>query len=127
MSNDVALALVAASTFPGFFCYIYSGKLANALPAQIISGVANGIPIPVEWRWRLLYQRWVYYVGAGIGASLVVAAFNFTVARLATDGGVQALAYLVAFLAALVALAWMLSSISELSYFRRVLKATTND
>jgi len=127
MSNEVALALIAASSFPGFFCYIWTAKLANTLPAQIISGVANGIPIPAEWRWRLLYQRWVYYVGAGIGVSLLVAAFNFKVARLAADGGVQAVAYLVAFLGALVALAWTLSSISELSYFRRVLKATTHD
>jgi len=127
MSNEVALALVAASTFPGFLCYICTAAMANSLPGQIISGVAKGIPIPIEWRWRLLYQRWVYYVGAGIGVSLVVAVFNFKVAGLAADGGVQAVAYLVAFLAALVATGWLLSSISELAYFRRTLKETTND
>ena len=127
MSNEIALALVAASTFPGFFCYIYTARMANAVIAQIVTGVIEGMPIPPEWRWRLLYQRWVYYVGAGIGVSLIVAVFNFKLARLATDGGVQAVAYLVAFLGALIGVAWALSSVSELSYFRRMLSETTKD
>lgn len=127
MSNEVALALMAGSIFPGYLGYMYTAKLANALTVQIVSGVADGVPMPAEWRWRLLYGRWVYYVAVGVGISFVVAAFNFKVARFATDGGVQAVAYLVAFFGTLVAVGWMVASISELTYYRRVLRETTKD
>jgi len=127
MSNSTAIALIAASTFPGFFCYIYTSRLANDVATDIVTGIIRGIPASTEWRWRLLYQRWVYYVTPAVGAAVIVSALNFKIATLTTDAGVEAVAYLVAFAAALVALGWCLSGVSEFIYFRSVLSKSTRD
>lgn len=127
MSNEVAIALIAASSFPGFFCYIYTSRLANAVATEIVTGVVGGMPVPAEFRWRLLYQRWVYYVCPAIGAAVAATAINFKLARLAVDRGVQTLAYFVAFGFGLAVVGWLLSGFSEFAYYRRVLRETTKD
>ena len=127
MSNSIAIALIAASSFPGFFCYIYTSRLANAVATDIVTGVVGGMPLPAEFRWRLLYQRWLYYVLPAVGAAVAASAINFKIARLAVDGGVQSVAYLVAFGFALAVVGWLLTGLSEFAYYRRVLKEATKD
>ena len=109
MSNEVALALVAASSFPGFFCHMYSSRMANPVATEIVTGLVGGVPVPAEWRER-----------PSIGVAFLVAAINLKIATATVDPGVQTLAYLFVFGFGLTVVGWVLSGAAEFAYFRRV-------
>lgn len=67
---------------------------------DILSGVVNGVPIPMTSRWLFFIQD---YVGVSSGVTIVggVSAFGFVaMAEAASDSSAQSLAYVCAFIAA---------------------------
>jgi len=127
MSDSTALALIIASFFPGGFLVFYLTKMANDISHEIVAGVVRGSPASTTYRWILLYQTWLGYALAAMGACVFVAALNVKIAVQATDRGVEAVAYLAAFFFALIAFSWLVGAVSELIYYRSVLRQAEAD
>lgn len=124
MSNTAALALVVASMSAGFAGYIYVSKWAHQISVEIVTGIAHTAPVPLpnEWRWRVLYGRWIYLPISIVGFSTGITAVNITTADLASDAGVKVVAYFVAAMSALIAVNWLVYGIMEFIHLRSILR-----
>jgi len=127
MSNTAALALVVASLSAGFAGYIYASKWAHEVAIQIVAGTALTAPLPMSWRWRLLYGRWVY-LPVSISAFLaLIAGVNIRIAALTNDQGTRLAAYFVAAAGALIAVSWLAYGSIEFLHLRNVLRQAEAD
>ena len=122
MSSTLAIALICANTFPGFFCFQYVLKLANDVGAEVATAVIRGVPISRTYRGIMLYQVWIGYVLGAVSIGSLVAVLNWSIAELVDAGLVQTAAYLASVIAAVGALGCALNAASGLIYFRRLMR-----
>lgn len=122
MSSTLAIALICANTFPGFFCFHYVLKLANDVGAEVATAVIRGVPISRTYRGIMLYQVWIGYVLGAVSIGSLVAVLNWSIAELVHAGLVQTAAYLASVIAAVGALGCALNAASGLIHFRRLMR-----
>jgi hypothetical protein len=122
MSNTAALALVVASFLGGFVGYIYTSKFAHQVATEIVTGTAHAVVLPIAWRWKLLYGRYLYVWLSIVGLTLATAAVNVEIARLTNDAGVKQIAYIIVVLSVFVAVNWFLYGTMELLHLRTMLR-----
>jgi hypothetical protein len=122
MSDPTALALTITSFFLGVFTYLYVIRWAHSVTVAIISGVIGGMPVPPDWRWLMLYNKWFPLLATAVAGGAFVSGVNMKIASLSEDPGVKAVGYLVALFAALVALGCLLGGAAEFAYLRSVLR-----
>jgi len=122
MSSSTAIALITAAGFSGFFCFQYTAKMAADLCQEIVSGVSQGQPMSIKWRWLMLLHYYVPYAMAAVVCAVGIAAVNVTIAQYAPDGGVKSLAYLFAILSGTSAVGWLLGGTVHFIYFRSLLR-----
>jgi len=127
MSNTLAIALICANAFPGFFCFQYVSKLANDAGAEVAMGVIRGVPISQTYRGLMLYQVWIGYVLGAVSILVLVAVLNWSIAVLVDDRLVQTTAYLASVIAAVGALGTTLNAASALIHFRRLIREAKSD
>jgi hypothetical protein len=124
MSNTAALALIVASFFAGFVGYIYATKFAHHVATEIVTGTARSAPLPTNWRWSLLYGRYLYVWLSVVGWTLGIAAVNVKIGSLTNDAGVKVVAHIVVALNVLVAVGWSAYGTIELLHLRSMLRGS---
>jgi hypothetical protein len=127
MSDFTGLAVISFLFVMGLFCFFYVTRLANDLAAQIVTGVADGNPIPIRQRWLLLYQAWLPHAAGAAGSAIILAAAQVELAEHVGDAEVKRIAYMAAFVGAIGALAWAVNGVSMFLYYRSVLRAAHPD
>jgi len=127
MSSSLAIALICANTFPGFFCFQYVLKLANDAGAEVATAVIRGVPISRTYRGMMVYQVWIGYVLSAVSIGSLAAVLNWCIAELVGEGVVQSAAYLAAVIAAVGTLGTALNATSALIHFRRLLREMKQD
>lgn len=127
MSDTAALALIFASFLGGFAAYIYCSRWAHNLAIEIITGVSgvSALPLPIEWRWRLLYGRWIYLPISIVGLLAFFAVADMKIADLATDAGVRGLGYFAAAFSLMVAVGYLVHGAIEFTHLRSILRNST--
>jgi hypothetical protein len=121
MSDSTGLIVTLVLGVTGSFLFYYIGKLANALGAQIETGIVDGTPVSTKQRWLMLYNMWMSYEigGAGIGGWLAIA--QAIIASKVGDADVKLLAYLAAVFAGVGSLMFLVQGGSMLFNYRSVL------
>ena len=122
MSNFESLIIITASFFAGYIGYVYTWKFAHRVATEIATGDAAGSQISPEWRWGLLYGRYLYCVVSIVGWTLGIAAINVQVGNLSVDPGVTIVAYVVVALSVFVAAGGAAFGSLELLRLRTILR-----
>lgn len=73
MSDLIAIVVTLATYGLGTICVVLLVTRAHLRMDEIVTGVANGTPISIKYRWLLLFYDFWSYVG---GASVVLAVFG---------------------------------------------------
>ena len=118
MSDSTAIALIIATFFPTFFCFLYALKLANDAGEKISTGVLRGIPVPKTYRGIMLYQVWIGYVVAAVACTILGALLNIRIAASVTDGEASAAAHVAAVICAVGALGLAINALVQFHYFQ---------
>ena len=122
MSDSVALALAIANFFVGFFCFLWSSKLAGDIAVRVELGVIDGLPMSTKGRWVLLHSSWVGYVLAAIAAGLLSALVSMGIAAHTTSEHVKVISHVNAVIGAVASFGWMANGVSEYVYYRSVVR-----
>jgi len=127
MPDSTGLIAIVFLGVTGSFLFYYIGKLANALGAQIVTGIVDGSPVSTRQRWLMLYNMWVSYEigGASIGGWLAMA--QATIASKVGDEDVKLLAYLSAAFAGVGSLMFLVQGGSMFFNYRSVLREAESD
>jgi len=127
MSTSTAIALIIANFLPGIFVYFYISKLANDSGAMIVTGVVDGAPVSMKYRWVMLHQTYSGYVLGAVAGGFMLALVNLRIADNVVDIDIKRLAYVAAVITGTAALAWVAYGISEFILFRSVLREAESD
>ena len=68
MSDPIAFPLLAAVFIFGSFLSYYMSSMAHEKSDKIAIGVKDGVPIPLSYRWVLLYMMFIPW---GVSAAAV--------------------------------------------------------
>jgi hypothetical protein len=122
MSDLVILIAVTFLTIMTASLYFYVQERINGLGAQIVTGLAQDIPISTGVRRAMLYQTWLPYEVSAISMSAFFALATATIAERAGDTDVRRLVYFATFLFACVAAMELANTIGGLFQYRAVLR-----
>jgi len=122
MSDSIALALIIATFFPAFLCFIYMTKVINDVGMDVLSGTADDRPISTTYRWIMLHQIWAPQVSAIVACLVLASMINFQIAATVTEAGIRAIAYGAALIGGAGALGWLLNGLSAYIHYRSVLR-----
>jgi hypothetical protein len=95
----------------GVWINFYVGRQANEMSLRICTGVVDGTTVPTAIRWHMLYNMWVPYQSGGFMAAIVVGVAELLMASLVGNENVKLLGYLVAMLAGVACLFWVLTGV----------------
>jgi hypothetical protein len=121
MSDLVILIAVTFLTMMTASLYFYVEEKINGLGAQIVTGVAQGIPISTGVRRAMLYQMWLPYEAGAFAMTSFFALATAAIAEHAGDTDVRRLVYFATFLFACAAVGELGTTIGGLFQYRAVL------
>jgi len=127
MSSSTAIGLIIANFLPGIFVYFYITKLANDSGAMIVTGVVDGTPVSMKYRWVMLHQTYSGYVLGAVAGGFMAALVNLRIADHVIDVDIKRLAYVAVVMTGTASFAWVVYGISEFILFRSVLREAESD
>ena len=127
MSSSTAIGLIIANFLPGIFVYFYITKLANDSGAMIVTGVVDGTPVSMKYRWVMLHQTYSGYVLGAVAGGFMAALVNLRIADHVIDVDIKRLAYVAVVMTGTASFAWVVYGISEFILFRSLLREAESD
>jgi hypothetical protein len=121
MSDLVILIAVTFLTMMTAFLYFLIQEKINGLGAQIVTGVAQDIPISTGMRRVILYQMWLPHAVGAVAMSSFFALATAAIAERAGGTDVRRLVYFATFLFACVTAMGFGNVIAGLFQFRAAL------
>ena len=122
MSDSTAVAVISFLAPAGFLLHFYISNSAVNLVSQIVSGHAQGVPIPTGARRALLWQIWVPCMVVGVAHMTTMALSCVTVAALVGHPQVKLLCYVVAFVPGIGSLWYLVNAIAGARKYDRFLR-----
>lgn len=120
----VAVSFLGAFAFVGT---IYIANAANRLGGQVATGMIQGAPITVETRRTMLLHIWIHHETGGIALSVFTAVAALEIAEQVTDPGTTLVANLMAFIAIVAAIMWLLAAAVMFFHYRGLLRQAETD
>lgn len=127
MSDLTGLMAISFFGLGGMYIFFYISRIATDAAAQIVTGTIDGTPIPVPLRRLMLYQQYVCFAAGAVACGFFVALVALRVATQVGDGGINPVAYAVAFLGAGGAIAWTINGTMALFFYRSILRQAAAD
>jgi len=116
MSDFTIVLLLMGLILVAMYVWFSVDKLIERRADAIVTGVLEGVAIPIEHRRYKLVNTWTRAMGAAIGYQTIMAIGGVVLARTVSGEEVQTFAYLVAFFSAVGAVTWIEQGI--VGYFR---------
>jgi hypothetical protein len=127
MSDLVGASLVFFLGTMGFFCFFYISKMTSDIGEKILTGIREGNAIPTSTRWYLLHTQYAPYASGAVSAGVFLALAQLQMAKHVEDPGVEFLAHMAAFIAAVGGTAWLVNGAAEFFHYRSVLRQAEAD
>ncbi len=101
MSNEHAIALIAAYFFPGVYIYLLLDRMIKDRENEIVTGVVRGVGVSTVYRRFSLYAHWGATVILRLGFLFPLIVAYLVTAENVDDEGVKLVAYMAAFYTAI--------------------------
>lgn len=122
MSTTTAIALITANFIPGMFMYFHLSKRADDVGAMVTTGVVDGTPVPLKYRWVILNQSYSGYVFGAVACAIFLVLTNLRIAAEVSNADTARLAYVAAVVGGTGAVAWLAYFFTEYTLYRSFLR-----
>jgi hypothetical protein len=123
----IAASLIFFLGALALFCFFYILKGTSAVAIQIVTGVADGTPIPMAARKKWLYTLYVPYAATGVAAGAFFTLAWMQLAGHVEDPDGRLVAHLGAFLTAFGGLSFLVNGTASTLFYRSMLRQADAD
>lgn len=127
MSDTAALGLILGSFVACSFLYQYVITMLNRTAEQIETGVVRSGSVSIKFRRIMLESTWTAYATGATAVAAFGAIFNVKVAGCTSEGSIQTVAYIAAWICGVAAVGTLASNIPEFIHYRSVLRESDAD
>jgi len=127
MSTSIAFALLVATTLVGVYLAFHFSTLAAHVATQIVTGVSEGLALPLKYRWILLHQTWSSYTLGAFATAALCTMVDVGLVRYVTLDSLRVVAFAAVFLGVATCLALISAGILEYAYYRSILRQAERD
>jgi hypothetical protein len=127
MPPITTIALIAAIAIGTFIAFLLSDRWIHNRGEVVQTGLMGGVAVSTKYRWMLLINCWFTNVFGLVLFAFVISLTFIGIARHASDGFVESLAYLCAVAYSTVCVVWAILGPMWFLHYRQVLRETRRE